>query len=138
MTDFYDRTGTPIAYMEDGAHIYFYSGQPVAYLEEDAIYTYRGEQLGWFEDGWVRDRSGRCVAFSEHVLGGPLRPRTRPKPHRGHRLLQPPKETRDPRQLRPIHSNAWSQVSARDFFSSRSRLWSGNLLPSRNQAGRHG
>lgn len=45
----------PIAYSEDGEHILLLSGEAVAYLSADAVYAYNGYQLGWFEDGWVRD-----------------------------------------------------------------------------------
>lgn len=30
--NFYDRAGTPIAYTDDGEHIFTISGHPVAYL----------------------------------------------------------------------------------------------------------
>lgn len=124
---FYDRSGQAVAYSEDGEHIYLFSGEPIAYLDSDAVYSYRGELLGWFESGWVRDKDGRCVAFSEHAVGGPPRPVKKAWPHQSPRLAAPVKEHQDPRLLRPIHSSAWAEQSARDFFSRSPQRWPGAI-----------
>ncbi|HSN17440.1 MAG TPA: hypothetical protein VLV87_04450 [Gammaproteobacteria bacterium] len=124
---FYDQQGNAIAYSEDGEHVFLFGGEPIAYLDADAVYSYRGELLGWFEEGWLRDKDGRCVAFSEHAVGGPPRPLKKSMPHQSPRLSNPVKEHQDPRALRPIHSNAWSAQSARDFFSRSPLRWPGGL-----------
>lgn len=124
---FYDRTGVAVAYTEDGTHIFLFGGQPIAYLDSDAIYSYGGELLGWFENGWVRDKDGRCVAFSEQAVGGPQRPVKKSWPHQSPRQASPVKEHQDPRSLRPIHSNAWSAESAHDFFSRSPQRWPGGM-----------
>lgn len=116
VADFADKHGDAVAYCDDETHVYFYSGEAVAYLDAGAVYSYPGAQLGWCELGWVRDKDGRCVAFSEYAIDGPPRPLTRQKPPRAETLARPPKEKQDPRALRPIHSNAWSQTAARVFF----------------------
>ena len=124
---FYDRDGTAVAYSDDREHIYLFSGEPVAYLDDDAIYSYRGDLLGWFEDGWLRDKDGRCLAFAEPASGGPQRPAKKAKPYQSPKLSAPIPERRDPRTLRPIHSNAWSTQTAREFFQHAPRGWPGQL-----------
>jgi len=124
---FYDRNGAPVAYSDDGVHVFLFSGEPVAYLEDDALYSYRGELMGWFEEGWLRDKDGRCVAFSEHAGAGPQRPVKEPWPHPSPKQAQPIPERRDPRSLRPIHSNAWSEQTADEFFAHSPRRWPGGL-----------
>lgn len=124
---FYDRGGLAIAYSEDNQHIFLFGGQPVAYLDDDAVYSYRGELMGWFEGGWLRDKNGRCVAFSEQAAGGPQRPLKKTWPFQSPRLANPVKEHKDPRSLRPIHSSAWSLQTAEAFFSLLPIPWPGGL-----------
>lgn len=123
----YNQAGVAIAYSDDGQHLFLFSGVPVAYLDADAVYSYRGEQLGWFENGWLRDKDGRCVAFSENPAPGPQRPAKSQKPPVGLKQPIPIKDRQDPRALRPIHSNAWSTQSANDFFARSPLRWPGNL-----------
>ncbi|HEY3644206.1 MAG TPA: hypothetical protein VGM16_02610 [Gammaproteobacteria bacterium] len=124
---FYDHAGYPIAYSEDGQHIFLFSGAPIAYMDSDAVYSYRGELMGWFEAGWVRDKDGRCIAFSEQAVGGPPRPVKKAWPHLSPQQSNPVKQHQDQRSLRPIHSNAWSQQSAKDFFGRSPLSWPGGM-----------
>lgn len=124
---FYDQGGAAIAYCDDDQHIFLFAGEPVAYLETDAVFGYRGDLMGWFERGWLRDRDGRCVAFSETAQGGPRLPDKKAWP--GQLLKQgvPARERMDPRGLRPIHSNAWSALTTLQFFARERRPWPGPL-----------
>ncbi|MCU1286395.1 MAG: hypothetical protein JWO13_2745 [Acidobacteriales bacterium] len=58
--DFYDSTGTAIAYadLEDEATIYLWSGKPVGYIEDDHVYGFNGKHLAWFEKGRIYDKNG--------------------------------------------------------------------------------
>ena len=72
---FYDSYGTPVAYTEDDESIYLFKGNPVAYFYENKVYGYNGHHFGWYENGWVRDKNGRCVFFTENATGsGPIKP----------------------------------------------------------------
>jgi hypothetical protein len=124
---FYDRSGVPVAYSDDGTHVFLYSGDPVAYLEDEAMYAYRGELLGWFEEGWLRDKDGHCVAFSDHAAGGPPHAVSGRRPYPAMKQAIPVAQRRDPRSLRPIHSNVWSTLSALEFFSHLQHRWPGGL-----------
>lgn len=124
---FYDRDGAPVAYSEDGEHIFLFGGEAIAYLEDDAVYSYRGELKGWFESGWLRDKDGRCVAFSEYATGGPLRADMKPEPQRALKQSLPTRERQDPRALRPIHSNCWSVLTTIQFFDHPLHRWPGGM-----------
>lgn len=124
---FYDRSGNVVAYSDDDVHIFLFSGEPIAYLDADALYSYRGELMGWFEDGWLRDKDGRCVAFSEQASGSPTQPEKRRRPKQSLKQPLPLQQHRDPRSLRPMHSNAWSSQSAQEFFSHLRHRWPGSM-----------
>ncbi|HEX7966116.1 MAG TPA: hypothetical protein VF651_10395 [Gammaproteobacteria bacterium] len=124
---FYDQSGQAIAYSDDEVHIFLFTGEAVAYMDADAVYSYRGVLLGWFERGWLRDKDGRCVAFSENPATGPQRPLRRQKPEIAPKQPVPVREHQDTRALRPIHSNAWSRQSALDLLSRLPRSWPGDL-----------
>lgn len=124
---FYDRTGAAVAYSDDRENIFSFNGEAVAYLDADAIYSFRGVLLGWLENGWLRDRDGRCVAFTDHAVGGPQRPWKKAIPTALPQQSLPAKEQKDPRTLRPVHSNAWSTLSAEAFFLHLPRRWPGGL-----------
>lgn len=127
MIVFYGQTGEAIAYCDDEKHIFLFSGDPVAYLDSDAVFSYRGILLGWFEMGWLRDTHGRCVAFSNSSSGGPPHPERKAMPMSASKRSLPSMERQDPRTLRPIHSNAWAAQSTLDFFVRSPHRWPGNL-----------
>lgn len=124
---FYDRNGTAVAYSDDGAHVFLFGGEAVGYLEADALYSYRGELMGWFEKGWLRDKDGRCVAYSDKAAGGPPQAARLEKPYQSRKQAMPAREHQDPRSLRPIHSNVWSSQSAQEFFSRLRHAWPGSM-----------
>jgi hypothetical protein len=114
---FYDRHGRPIAYTEDRLHIYLFDGTPVGYFDEESIYSYRGIHLGRYEDGWVRDNSGRCVFFTENVTGsGPVQPVKHVKPVKHVNHVLPVKYLRHVKPVRPVNMLAWSDLSGDQFF----------------------
>ncbi|HEX7061542.1 MAG TPA: hypothetical protein VF200_06195 [Woeseiaceae bacterium] len=114
--DFYDKSGAPIAYCEDGEHIYLFSGEPVAFMHGDAVYSFSGKHIGWFEDGWVRDTSGRCVFFTDDATGGPVKPVKHVKPVKGVKHVRPVKGVKAVRSVRAVRSLSWSPLSGAHFF----------------------
>ena len=57
---FYNSTGRAVAYTDDNENIFLFNGIPVAYFYGNLVYSYRGVQLGRFENGWIRDKKGCC------------------------------------------------------------------------------
>ena len=115
---FYDRTGKPVAYTEDGTHVYLFTGEPVAYFVEDAVYGFNGKHLGWLDKGWIRDLNGACVFFSENASGsGPLKPLKELRPLKSLKQLKPIKSIREIKHIRAVDSLSWSPLSGTQFFA---------------------
>jgi hypothetical protein len=115
---FYDSNGKPIAYTQDGVHIYLFSGEPVAYLAGTSVYSFSGKHLGRFENGWIRDNNGECVFFTKDARGGPLKPLKQLKPLKSLKQLKPLKGLKELKPLRPLKSLSWSRLSGKQFFRS--------------------
>lgn len=114
---FYDSTGRAVAYTEDNENIYLYSGVPVAYLYGKLVYSYQGTQLGRFENGWIRDKKGRCAFFTENAWGsGPVKPVKHVKPVKGLKQLRPLKGIRHLPSVKPVDILSWSNLSGERFF----------------------
>jgi hypothetical protein len=113
---FYDSYGRAIAYTDDGKYIYLFSGKPVAYIDGKSIFSYGGSYLGMFEDGWVTDRQGKCVFFTEMSSGGPLKPVRTVKPVKGVKGIKPTKGIKQLKPVRAVLSLSWSAHSGISFF----------------------
>ncbi|WP_299599451.1 4-fold beta flower protein [uncultured Microbulbifer sp.] len=116
--NFYDQSGSPIAYSEDGIHIYLFTGQPAAYLSGNTVYAFSGAHIGWFEDGWIRDTRGGCAFFSESAKGGPVKPVKHVKPVKGVKHVKPVKGVRAVKSVKAVKSLSWSPLSGVQFFHS--------------------
>ena len=104
---FYNKHGTPVAYVDDGKHIFLFKGSAVGYIDNDSIFSYSGKHLGRYGNGWIRDNSGRCVFFTEDATGGPMKPMKSMKPMKGMKSMKP---------MRPMSSSGWSELSGEQFF----------------------
>jgi len=124
---FYDRNGVAVAHSEDERHLYLFTGQAVAYLEAGALYSYPGHLMGWFKEGWLRDRDGRCVAYAARAIGGPVHPPAKALPVQSAKKPQPVELLRDKLTLRPIQSDAWSDQTALDFLLKKALPWPGEI-----------
>lgn len=113
---FYNSYGDPIAYCEDGEHIYLYNGEPVAYFHNDSVYSFDGDHLGWFEQGWVRDNNGDCVFYSDNAQGGPVKPIKSIRPIKSVKSIKPIKSVKSIKPIKAIKSLSWSQLSSDIFF----------------------
>lgn len=113
---FYNASGEPIAYTEDGVHIYLFDGKPVAYIDRDSIYSYSGKHLGWYIDGWIKDNNGDCVFFTEEAKGGPVKPVKGVKPVKSVKQVKPVKSVKEVKPVRPVRSLSWSSVLSDAFF----------------------
>jgi hypothetical protein len=113
---FYDRSGMPVAYSQDGTHIHAYSGHAVGHIHEDSIYDYSGKHLGWFIDGWVRDHAGRCVFFTDEATGGPVIPLKNKQPAKVVRQIPPAKGVRKAKPRERKELPFWSALTGVQFF----------------------
>ena len=111
----YDRMGEPVAYSEDGVHLYLFAGKPVAYFHAGSVYAYSGVHLGRWDEGWIRDNAGRCVFFTVQAVGGPPRPVRGYCPEKGRRGVRPATCLRQVRRT-GASTAEWSALSAEEFF----------------------
>ena len=116
-TTFYEHTGRPVAYTQDGKHIFLFTGEPVAYLHGTSVYVYSGLHLGWFENGWMRDHYGACVFFTAGATGsGPVKPVKHVRPVKSVKHIKPVKGAKHARPAKAAKSLSWSAISGRQFF----------------------
>lgn len=113
---FYDKNGSPVAYMDGGGALYLFTGEPVGYVLGDSVYSFTGEHLGWFIDGSIIDHSGYYVFFTEASTGGPAKPARQAMPAKGAKRAKPAKGGRSARPARPAKSPVWSRLSGPGFF----------------------
>ena len=114
---FYNSEGRAVAYTEDNEHIYLFNGIPVGYFWGDLIYSFGGKQLGRFENGWIRDKKGLCVFFTENAQGsGPIRPVKHVRPVKGVKRIKPIKGIRQIASVKAANLMGWSSISGERFF----------------------
>lgn len=114
---FYDSTGRAVAYTDDNENIFLYSGVPVAYIYKNLVYNFMGSQLGRFENGWVRDKGGYCVFFTENAQGsGPAKPVKQVRPVKGLKQLMPLRGIRHVPSVKAVDNLSWSTISGERFF----------------------
>lgn len=66
----FDRKGTPSLVIVKNSYLAscrhnIYAG----YIEKDRVHDFNGTQRGWFDDGILRDLSGKCVGFVKSANG---------------------------------------------------------------------
>ncbi len=114
----YELSGLPVAYSDDGVHIFLYSGQAVAYFVGDSVYAFSGRHLGWRHSGWIIDHDGNSVLFSEQAEQGPEKFMVQEYRKKEQAGPLPEKDLRQFEPLRPPISSKWSRVSSKKFFQS--------------------
>lgn len=114
--DFYDSTGRPYAYSDDGETIYTFSGKPIAYISGDSLYSYSGKHLAFFEKGQIWDHSGSVLLFTDGASGGPMKPLKALKPLKGLKELKPLKGLKELQPLKALKSMSWSNLAQEELF----------------------
>ena len=113
---FYDRNGCPTAYADDNVHIFLFSGTPVGYLNGNAVYSYKGKHLGWFDKGWIRDLKGCCAFYTERISGGPVTPVKKVCPVKSVKHVIPLNHVEAIRGVLAVDRYDWSSLSGENFF----------------------
>ncbi len=117
-TTLFGEDGVPAAFIDrtDENTIYLWEGKPVAYLVKNGpdicIYGFNGDNLGWFEQGIVWDKSGRAVGFVE----GAIVKTTKPGAPRGAKSFKPFKALEKGPLPRPSLKKEFSDGSLKAFL----------------------
>jgi len=119
----YNKKGKASYYVDhDKIHIYDWAGNPLCFVEKGAIFNFNALLLGWLDEGWVRDREGKCVGFVESGPGGPNPPRTKtPTSPPAEKKEPPEKPAVEPLTERAPRRPVWSALSDAELFSPRKR-----------------
>lgn len=116
--DFYDASGRPYAYSDDGETLYTFDGKPLGYIDGDSIYAFNGNHLGYFEGGAIRDRAGDTVLFSDKASGGPAKPMKQITPIKANKQIKPIKGVKQLKPVKPINSLNWSKLKPDQLFET--------------------
>lgn len=116
--DFYDKSGKPYAYSDDGQTIYTFGGAPIAFLDGDSIYGFDGRHVGYFHNNAILDPSGNTLLFTDAAIGGPMKPMKQMKPMKGMKQMLPMKGMKQMKPMKPMFSMGWSQLAPNAVFGS--------------------
>ena len=121
-TTIFDVSGNATHYIENSTGIlYSFEGVPIAFLKPKPtyfnIYNYRGEHLGWFENGIVRDHKGDIVVF---VKGAVTNVMTRFEPSKGLKRFEPTRPFEKNEPFKPSYSTIFSRTPLSYFFGDNS------------------
>jgi len=120
---FFNKSGKANFFLDgDDIHVFDWDGKPVAFVEREAVFTFKGAHLGWYGDGWLRDKNGKCVGMIEP--GG----KTGPSPPKARRP-DPPADKKEPPDKpeikdhpgRPPRKPVWSEIGDKAFFAGKKK-----------------
>ena len=115
----YDKHGNPLAYIAGDGVIYGFDGACIAYVYRSRVWTFPGQQLGWFDRGWLRTLPGRCVGAADNadtLLGPQLAPRKQSRQklqRRGVRAIG----VRRSEPVKPAFQKRWSKAPLSLFLA---------------------
>ena len=73
MEPIFAPSGTLVGWLENDV-VFDTASRHIAHIQGGAVYTYTSRQLGYFDNGYFRDKVGDAVAFMGGCTGGPLPP----------------------------------------------------------------
>lgn len=115
-TDLFDRDGALFAVLDDEGNLQLQdSGHLLGWLWGRHLFTFAGERVATWRDGWLRDADGHALAFAAEAVGGPARPAPEEVRSRKAPPVSPKRPARGPVPEDPEPSDAWSPVPAGDF-----------------------
>ena len=117
---FYGEEGQPVAWISPDRCFFLFNGKPAAWLARSGdVHAFDGRYLGWFQDGVLWDRTGRCALFSSQANGGaPRKPMIQPEPIRTQPRPTPDRRAPELPPDRPRRRGVWADVADEGFFSS--------------------
>ena len=116
MTNFYDADGTLFAVVHDGKHIQIArTAHHAGWVWGRHMFSYTGEHIGFWDRGWMRDREGRPVGWSEEASGSGPEGRSGAMKHPMGSPPDTPRRGSIPST--PDFEDHWARINGRAFFA---------------------
>lgn len=113
----FDKEGNPSWYFaEDNSSLYDFDGNPIGYIFEETLFTYKGDHIGFYKDGWLIDKTGMLLFFTPEAKNGPILPATRMSRAKAAKRIPCIVQVRKIRQTVPIIVKSWSNLNIKDLI----------------------
>lgn len=114
----YDRGGEARAYIDydEDATIFMWNGTPVAFIEKEGsdlcIFGFKGNFLGWYEDGIIYNKEGYIVGAREDAVNII----TKIEKIKSIQKITPIRPITPITPIQPILKSSWSNTSLTEFL----------------------
>lgn len=114
----YNRYGEPTLRLLDNGRFVGFDGKSYGFLSKKHIYNYKGQHVGWFEKGIIRDQNGACIGFGENPTDSPkpFLPFKQFKPFAGFVEFEPHRPYKQFPPFRPFKQFGWSDIDLPNLF----------------------
>src|SRR3990167_5713685 len=114
----FDRFGAASLRIRDDGKVFSFSGLPLGFIRQDAAFNYAGLQVGWLNNGILRDLQGNTVGFGENPTDfpRPLLPIRQIKSIPGIPHIPPIPPIPEIKHIRPIKTFFWSLLDPESLF----------------------
>lgn len=110
MEALYDKSGRVFAWLDERGRIIGLRGNHLAFIDGDSVYNWRGQHVGWWQDGHIRDNSGAVAVFTADASNlGVVKPVKGVKPVKPVKAVPPVKPVKAVKPIRPIKRLSWAQ-----------------------------
>jgi hypothetical protein len=108
----WNRRSSPVGWLDrDRGVVYDASFARRAIIQHVGIFTYGAQHVGYFRDGWFRDKAGQAVAYVDGASGGPIPPVHRVAPIPPIQPIPPVAPVMPIPPIMPVPSLSWSSLS---------------------------
>ena len=114
----YSKGGWPIGWLSEDI-LYDSIGEARAFISDGKVYSYEGQHLGSFHDGYLRDLPGDSVGFLEDAKGGPSLPEIQAKESPPELKDGPERQALSDAAPEPAGTDNWSELA----FNTLMRGW---------------
>ena len=110
MEALYDSSGGVYAWLDERGRIIGLRGDHLAFIDGDSVYNWRGQHVGWWRDGHIRDSSGAVAVFTAGATNlGVVKPVKAVKPVKPVKAVAPVKPVKAVKPVRPVKQLSWSR-----------------------------
>ena len=110
MEALYDQRGRVHAWLDfDRDNILDLRGKHLAFIADDSVYNWRGQHIGWWIDGCVRDPSNAAAYFIADAGSiGVVKPVKAVRPVQPVKAVPPVRPVKQVKPVKPVKKLTWS------------------------------